>query len=167
MCQLVGPCQAANAHAAGRNRALTLATIRSITMKRRSLPPASRSFAPTSHCFALKKVEGPTGGPSAGGTMMRRCCPARMLRIPSSNPAHTIPEAAAATVALALPSACGEQQKLGHRLLSTPSYKPACMLRSACTIFQYSSGTLHTHQQLLSSCPERGHPASSSDQATD
>lgn len=27
---------------------------------------------PTSHCFALKNVAGPTGGPSSGGIMTRR-----------------------------------------------------------------------------------------------
>lgn len=41
----------------------------------------------TSHCLALKKVEGPTGGPSAGGTITRRLPPTRMLRMPSSKPA--------------------------------------------------------------------------------
>lgn len=44
----------------------------------------------TSHCFAEKKVEGPVGGPSCGGTTIRRFPPTRMLLIPSSKPAaHT------------------------------------------------------------------------------
>jgi hypothetical protein len=44
------------------------------------------STSNTSHCLAEKKVEGPTGGPSLGGTMMRRLPPARMPRMPSSKP---------------------------------------------------------------------------------
>jgi hypothetical protein len=41
----------------------------------------------TSHCFALKNVEGPTGGPSAGGTTMRRLPPGFMPLMPNSMPA--------------------------------------------------------------------------------
>jgi len=44
----------------------------------------------TSHCLALKKVDGPTGGPKAGGTTMRRLPPGIMPLIPSSNPEHSI-----------------------------------------------------------------------------
>jgi len=41
---------------------------------------------PTSDCLALKNVDGPTGGPSSGGTTMRRLPPGRMPLTPSSNP---------------------------------------------------------------------------------
>lgn len=40
----------------------------------------------TSHCLALKKVDGPTGGPSSGGTTTRLRPPTRMLLMPSSKP---------------------------------------------------------------------------------
>jgi hypothetical protein len=40
----------------------------------------------TSHCLALKNVDGPTGGPRRGGTMMRRLPPGRIVRMPSSKP---------------------------------------------------------------------------------
>lgn len=43
--------------------------------------------ARTSHCLAEKKVDGPVGGPSCGGTTMRRLPPTRMLFTPSSKPA--------------------------------------------------------------------------------
>lgn len=49
--------------------------------------PAAWQLARTSHCLALKKVEGPMGGPSFGGTMMRRLPPTFIVRMPSSKPA--------------------------------------------------------------------------------
>ena len=39
-----------------------------------------------SHCLALKKVEGPTGGPKAGGMITRRFPPGFMLFNANSNP---------------------------------------------------------------------------------
>ena len=42
----------------------------------------------TSHCFALKNVEGPTGGPSSGETTILRFPPTCIPLMPSSNPAH-------------------------------------------------------------------------------
>jgi hypothetical protein len=44
----------------------------------------------TSHCLALKKVCGPTGGPSAGGTTMRRLPPGFIPLMPSSKPANVL-----------------------------------------------------------------------------
>ena len=50
-------------------------------------PPAPVP-APAPALFTrLKKVAGPVGGPSSGGTMMRRFPPGRMLLMPSSKPA--------------------------------------------------------------------------------
>jgi hypothetical protein len=40
----------------------------------------------TSACFALKKVDGPTGGPSCGGTTIRLLPPGRIVRSPISKP---------------------------------------------------------------------------------
>jgi hypothetical protein len=42
----------------------------------------------TSHCLALKNVEGPTGGPSSGDTTILRLPPTCMLLMPISNPAQ-------------------------------------------------------------------------------
>ena len=39
---------------------------------------------PTSNCLALKKVAGPVGGPSSGGTTTLRLPPGRIVLIPSS-----------------------------------------------------------------------------------
>jgi hypothetical protein len=50
--------------------------------------PCLCTHPPTSHCLALKKVLGPTGGPSSGGTMMRRLPPGFMPLMPNSKPAH-------------------------------------------------------------------------------
>lgn len=47
----------------------------------------SNSTSKTSHCFALKKVEGPTGGPSSGGTTTLLRPPTLIVLMPSSNPA--------------------------------------------------------------------------------
>ena len=41
----------------------------------------------TSHCLALKNVEGPTGGPSSGGTTILRFPPTCIPLMPSSKPA--------------------------------------------------------------------------------
>ena len=45
----------------------------------------------TSHCFALKNVEGPTGGPSSGETTILRLPPTCIPLMPSSNPAGHAP----------------------------------------------------------------------------
>ncbi len=44
------------------------------------------------YCLALKKVEGPTGGPRAGGTITRRLLPGLMSLSASSNPADSFAE---------------------------------------------------------------------------
>ena len=43
----------------------------------------------TSHCFALKNVEGPTGGPNSGDTTILRLPPTCIPLMPSSKPART------------------------------------------------------------------------------
>ena len=45
----------------------------------------------TSHCFALKNVEGPTGGPSSGDTTILRLPPTCIPLMPSSKPAGHAP----------------------------------------------------------------------------
>ena len=47
----------------------------------------------TSHCFALKNVCGPIGGPRAGGTMSLLLPPGRIPSSPSSNPGISPPPA--------------------------------------------------------------------------
>jgi hypothetical protein len=53
--------------------------------RRQDLIPIS-SMSKTSHCFAEKKVEGPTGGPRSGGTTIRLCPPGFIVLRPISNP---------------------------------------------------------------------------------
>lgn len=55
---------------------------------RRQVLISNSSTSNTSHCLALKKVCGPTGGPSAGGTTILRCPPGRIPLSPSSKPAN-------------------------------------------------------------------------------
>ena len=48
---------------------------------------SSSSTSKTSHCLALKKVDGPTGGPRAGDTTNLRFPPTLIVLIPFSKPA--------------------------------------------------------------------------------
>jgi hypothetical protein len=48
---------------------------------------AHSSNTRTSHCLALKNVDGPTGGPSAGGTTMR---PAGHNNLPYDGTVHRL-----------------------------------------------------------------------------
>lgn len=77
-------CQAKAAEGAGRRGTDTLAR----TRRRQVRLEAATSMNPlTSHCLALKKVLGPTGGPSAGGTITRIFVPTSIFLMASSNPA--------------------------------------------------------------------------------
>lgn len=49
--------------------------------------PTTGYEARTSHCFALKNVDGPTGGPSSGGIMILLRPPTCMPLRPTSKPA--------------------------------------------------------------------------------
>ena len=61
------------------------------TCRRLQLRTPSNSTSNTSHCFALKNVDGPTGEPSSGGTTRRLRPPTRMVLMPSSNPEQHTP----------------------------------------------------------------------------
>ena len=58
------------------------------TCRRRHVLISSSSTSNTSHCLALKKVDGPTGGPKAGDTTSLRFPPTFIVLIPFSKPTN-------------------------------------------------------------------------------
>ena len=60
------------------------------TCRRRHVLMSNSSTSNTSHCLALKKVDGPTGGPKAGATTSLRFPPTFMVLMPFSKPAEAL-----------------------------------------------------------------------------
>ena len=77
----------------------------------------NNSMSNTSHCLALKKVAGPVGGPSSGGTMIRRRPPGFISFNPSSKPGimPLIPNLVAAAAA---GEGDGELDQGGHEAVA-------------------------------------------------
>lgn len=68
------------------------------TCRLRQFLMARSSTSNTSHCLALKKVAGPVGGPSSGGTTILRLPPIFMPLMPSSKPAQEVGVTASVTL---------------------------------------------------------------------
>ena len=60
------------------------------TCRRRHDLTSNNSTSNTSHCLALKNVDGPTGGPRAGATTSLRFPPTFMVLMPCSKPAREL-----------------------------------------------------------------------------